>query len=607
MVRMARKFALYLKGDHEVRNNIEEIREYFDYGKMLEYFQDGSLQQWLDDRHYEAESIALSVLAVDEPDFKEKLCYIFRVDNESVEDDKNIIENAETIKKKGIIKQYTTDEQVLASIETVATNQDELEQLMGHSITQIYLCGSVFSIPSKCAGVKYIGIGNVTVKVSQNDILYFEKNDIVFENINIDVQNSDMSSKQEVDVNSDEIVCRFMQRNGMDKDIKNNSREDKEVDIALEILACLMNGKTKKGEYIWDSRSELVWSYTIKELKKLSIPKKESHYFEIQKWIDDSNEQIIFLLENDYSSGVTLPGAEFRNELLVLTEKSMYYYGEGKCYRCVYKDITNVTVPLRGIVNVHLKDENNLYIDSRRTVSTAGDETIRLFLTIMGKMYGGLKGDFSYSDRTIIRKISLECLNDEKLISYLEKTIKPNNIKSIDGQCDKNTYDCCEIDNEYNAFVSELFSHIMNVEDTLRDISSFHEFYSSFYDDMKTEMKKNKEKVLSLIKGYSSVLVVTNRAVRMPNGWTVKFTDIESISIRRTGRMDIYKKNGVIQIRKEYLSGWDTDNFRLFLLVMAKLYAHVGYCFTEKEFKILNGIFLSKSRSSLGEIITKIN
>ena len=34
---MARKFALYLKDGHEVRNNIEEIREYFDYGKMVEY------------------------------------------------------------------------------------------------------------------------------------------------------------------------------------------------------------------------------------------------------------------------------------------------------------------------------------------------------------------------------------------------------------------------------------------------------------------------------------------------------------------------------------------------------------------------------------------
>ena len=54
---MARKFALYLKDGHEVRNNIEEIAEYFDYGKMVEYFHDGSLLQWLEDRRYEKEAI----------------------------------------------------------------------------------------------------------------------------------------------------------------------------------------------------------------------------------------------------------------------------------------------------------------------------------------------------------------------------------------------------------------------------------------------------------------------------------------------------------------------------------------------------------------------
>ena len=79
MKNMARKFALYLKDGHEVRNNIEEITEYFDYSKIVEYFHDGSLQQWLADRHYEAESIALSTLDANTADFKKKLCYIFHV------------------------------------------------------------------------------------------------------------------------------------------------------------------------------------------------------------------------------------------------------------------------------------------------------------------------------------------------------------------------------------------------------------------------------------------------------------------------------------------------------------------------------------------------
>ena len=71
---MARKFALYLKDGHEVRNNIEEIAEYFDYGKMVEYFHDGSLLQWLEDCRYEKEAIELSTLKANTSEFKENLC-----------------------------------------------------------------------------------------------------------------------------------------------------------------------------------------------------------------------------------------------------------------------------------------------------------------------------------------------------------------------------------------------------------------------------------------------------------------------------------------------------------------------------------------------------
>ena len=51
---MARKvkFALILKDGYEVRNNIEEIKEHFDYNKIVDYFIDGQLSRWLEDRHY---------------------------------------------------------------------------------------------------------------------------------------------------------------------------------------------------------------------------------------------------------------------------------------------------------------------------------------------------------------------------------------------------------------------------------------------------------------------------------------------------------------------------------------------------------------------------
>ena len=105
---MARKFALYLKDGQEVRNNIEEITEYFDYGRIVEYFHDGSLLQWLEDRRYEKEAIALSYLETDAKDFKEKLCYIFHIDSKKI-DTEAVAEDAETVRKKALITQRSLE------------------------------------------------------------------------------------------------------------------------------------------------------------------------------------------------------------------------------------------------------------------------------------------------------------------------------------------------------------------------------------------------------------------------------------------------------------------------------------------------------------------
>jgi len=602
---MARRFALYLKDGHEVRNNIEEIREYFDYGKMVEYFHDGSLQQWLDDRRYEAESIALSVLDGNAPDFQEKLCYIFRVDSASIEPNDIITDDEEIIKKKAVIRQYTTDDKVLDAIDSVATNQDELQKLLSNNPMQIYLCGSEFTITAKGESIKYIGVGTVTVKISHDDIADIEKKNITFENINIDVQESDKKSEQATDTHAEEIVHRFMERNGIEKFVDTYSQENRDADIALEILSCLINGKTKQGEYIWDSRSEIEWPYTLKEFKgKLSIPKGGTSYSKIRKWIESGKEKIIFMIEPEYSG-----------ELLVFSEKAMYYYSRGEgSYRCAYADVTNVTVPLRGIVNIYLNGEKCIRMRRGGTVNVAGDETVRLFLTIMGKLHGRVRGSFLYYDRVAISNISLECLNGEKLLRYLEKrkssigNKEDDNLKESDYQQAENADNCSGliIDDDYNVFVSELFARIMNVDENLRDVSYYSELNDSFYRDIRTEIKDNKEKVIYLGKGVNTFIVITTQAIRVANAWTCRFADIENISIRRTGRMDIYRKSGILYLKRENLSVLNPDALRLFLLVIAKLYYNIGYYFTNSEMEILNGIVCKDSKSSIGEMITQM-
>ena len=49
------KFALELKDGEEARS-MEELRAHFDLEKIIGYFQDGKLVEWLDDRFYTDEA-----------------------------------------------------------------------------------------------------------------------------------------------------------------------------------------------------------------------------------------------------------------------------------------------------------------------------------------------------------------------------------------------------------------------------------------------------------------------------------------------------------------------------------------------------------------------
>ena len=179
---MARKFALYLKDGHEVRNNIEEITEYFDYGKMVEYFSDGRLMQWLEDRHYEKEVIALSTLKANTSEFKENLCYIFKVDSKTIADN-TAIEDMDLIKKRDLVKQYTNDENILGNIDKVAIDNNELLELIDSGITEIYLCGNTFTIPDTAENVKFIGVNKPKLVVRRYNIENKSQNNVAFDNV----------------------------------------------------------------------------------------------------------------------------------------------------------------------------------------------------------------------------------------------------------------------------------------------------------------------------------------------------------------------------------------------------------------------------------------
>lgn len=142
--------------------NLEELRSNFDFEKIVTHFLDDKLYLWLQDRYYDDEAEQISNLSKEDSNFAKKLCDILKVEfNEN-----SIIDVAEIeTKNKRIskLKQFTDDKEIIANIDSVAFNQEELAALYNKSIEKIYLCEGKFKIPESKINLEYIEIGEAIV------------------------------------------------------------------------------------------------------------------------------------------------------------------------------------------------------------------------------------------------------------------------------------------------------------------------------------------------------------------------------------------------------------------------------------------------------------
>ncbi|MDO4329080.1 MAG: hypothetical protein Q4C66_07075 [Lachnospiraceae bacterium] len=106
------KFPLTLKDGAQVRI-LEELQENFDLEKIYEYFQNGKLLIWLQDRSYDEEADKIAQLSAEDKDFAQKICEIFSVpyrDEYKAADEKN----KKREKKLEWLKEVTDDPELLA-------------------------------------------------------------------------------------------------------------------------------------------------------------------------------------------------------------------------------------------------------------------------------------------------------------------------------------------------------------------------------------------------------------------------------------------------------------------------------------------------------------
>lgn len=186
------KFSLHFKDGVEIQT-MKDLRENFDIKRIMDYFNNEKLFDWLLDRLYENEVAELKKLNSDDKDFAEKLCAVFGVDFDDVSEQ---LDDPETIawrnERRARLKKITSDKNILREIDNVAFSQEDLEDIILDEALpeKIYLCGEKFIFPSGILNKKnisYIGVGsNVTVEIDSKEKIDFDALNISFKNIFFD-------------------------------------------------------------------------------------------------------------------------------------------------------------------------------------------------------------------------------------------------------------------------------------------------------------------------------------------------------------------------------------------------------------------------------------
>lgn len=167
---------------------LEDLREHFDLDKTIGYFLDGKLLEWLRERYYDEEGDTIENLSSDDVAFHHKLCQILGVkdieENVEIDIEKIALRN----KRLGMLKQYTSSQEVLAKVDQVAFDQEELAELLDDGVNEIYLCNNQFVIPLRLKGKKYIGVGKAEAVIYSKEKVDFNELKIAFENVAFDAK-----------------------------------------------------------------------------------------------------------------------------------------------------------------------------------------------------------------------------------------------------------------------------------------------------------------------------------------------------------------------------------------------------------------------------------
>ncbi|WP_066309604.1 hypothetical protein [Bacillus sp. FJAT-29814] len=177
------KFPLVIKSE-QIRT-MEDLRKNFDLESVLDYFFDGRLKKWLEQRGFTEVLNALPALRGkdDNEDIPKVISELFGVDYNQDFNFKKYLWDREKI---ALIKQFTDSEEILKDLDRVITTQEELNQLTAKGNQPVYLLGHRFWINDGVEKTKYIGINQPRVQLYHDQDFYTAKN-IEFDDVILDL------------------------------------------------------------------------------------------------------------------------------------------------------------------------------------------------------------------------------------------------------------------------------------------------------------------------------------------------------------------------------------------------------------------------------------
>ncbi len=184
------RFPLVMDKNKEVRT-LEELKKNFNLDKVIEYYLEGKLKMWLQDRSYTDELSQIEELewCEDRNKIALMLCVIFGIE-EGTDINTTKVRSQEN---RGLIPKSLSDYNKWGErLEFISFTQEELDKRLlsedlynGINNREIYLYGDEFVVTDRFKNTTYIGVNTPVVKTISSEIFKSEANNIKFENVRV--------------------------------------------------------------------------------------------------------------------------------------------------------------------------------------------------------------------------------------------------------------------------------------------------------------------------------------------------------------------------------------------------------------------------------------